>query len=46
MQNKQVIAADEMVDKIKAAVDARMDEKTVLIIRTDSDYREEYRILS
>jgi 2,3-dimethylmalate lyase len=36
MQNKQVIAADEMVDKIKAAVDARTDEKTVLIIRTDS----------
>ena len=36
MQNKQVIAAEEMVDKIKAAVDARTDEKTILLIRTDS----------
>ena len=36
MESKQVIEAVEMVDKVKAAVDARADERTVLIVRTDA----------
>lgn len=33
---KSVISADEMVQKIHAAVDARMDEEMVIIARTDA----------
>jgi 2,3-dimethylmalate lyase len=36
MEQKQVIEADEMVDKIKAAVDARTNDQTVLVVRTDA----------
>ena len=36
MEGKQVISSDEMVTKIKAAVDARMDEDLVIMARTDS----------
>ncbi len=36
MEGKTVIDADEMVSKIKAAVDARIDSNTVLVIRTDA----------
>ena len=36
MAGKQVIGADEMVGKIKAALDARQDPDTVLIARTDA----------
>ena len=36
MTGKQVISAAEMVGKIKAAVDARRNSDTVLIIRTDA----------
>lgn len=36
MESKQVISAEEMTDKVKAAVDARVDENTALIIRTDA----------
>lgn len=36
MDGKQVISAEEMVSKIKAAVDARQDEDTVIIARTDA----------
>lgn len=36
MDGKQVIPAEEMVAKIKAAVDARQDEDTVIIARTDA----------
>lgn len=36
MDGKQVIDAAEMVGKVKAAVDARRDPDTVLIIRTDA----------
>jgi methylisocitrate lyase len=36
MEGKQVISTDEMVTKIKAAVDARMDEDLVIMARTDS----------
>jgi 2,3-dimethylmalate lyase len=36
MEGKQVIDAEEMVGKIKAAVDARVHSDTVLIVRTDS----------
>ena len=36
MAGKQVIGADEMVGKIKAALDARQDADTVLIARTDA----------
>jgi 2-methylisocitrate lyase-like PEP mutase family enzyme len=36
MQGKKVVPAEEMVWKIKAAVDARVNPETVLIIRTDA----------
>ena len=36
MEGKQVIEAEEMVGKVKAAVDARTDPDTVLVIRTDA----------
>ncbi|RJQ77541.1 MAG: carboxyvinyl-carboxyphosphonate phosphorylmutase [Desulfobacteraceae bacterium] len=36
MAGKQVIEAEEMVDKIAAAVDARENEETLLVIRTDA----------
>jgi 2-methylisocitrate lyase-like PEP mutase family enzyme len=36
MQGKKVIPAEEMVWKIKAAVDARVDPETILVIRTDA----------
>lgn len=36
MAGKQVIPADEMVGKIRAALDARQDADTILIARTDA----------
>ncbi len=36
MEGKQVVLTDEMVTKIKAAVDARMDNDLVIMARTDS----------
>ena len=36
MEGKQVISTDEMITKIKAAVDARRDEDLMLMARTDS----------
>jgi len=33
---KELVAADEMVDRIKAAVDARTDEQLVIMARTDA----------
>jgi carboxyvinyl-carboxyphosphonate phosphorylmutase len=36
MEGKQVITADEMIIKIKAAVDARSDDDFVIMARTDS----------
>src|SRR6202167_2888389 len=33
---KELVSADEMVDRIKAAVDARTDEQFVLMARTDA----------
>jgi 2,3-dimethylmalate lyase len=36
MDGKQVIPADEMVAKIKAAVDARIDQDLVIMARTDA----------
>lgn len=36
MAGKQVIYADEMVGKIKAALDARQDKNTLIIARTDA----------
>lgn len=36
MEGKQVIATEEMVTKIKAAVDARVDDDLMLMARTDS----------
>ena len=36
MEGKTVIDAEEMVSKIKAAVDARVDSNTILVIRTDA----------
>jgi methylisocitrate lyase len=33
---KELVAADEMVDRIKAAVDARIDEEFVIMARTDA----------
>ena len=36
MAGKSVIGADEMVGKIKAAVDARLDDDTFIIARTDA----------
>ena len=34
--NKQIVSADEMVDRIKAAVDGRTDDEFVIIARTDA----------
>ncbi len=34
--NKQIVPADEMVDRIKAAVDARTDPSFVIMARTDA----------
>jgi methylisocitrate lyase len=36
MEGKQIIPADEMVAKIKAAVDARVDSDLVIMARTDA----------
>jgi 2,3-dimethylmalate lyase len=36
MEGKQVIPTDEMVTKIKAATDARMDDDLMIMARTDS----------
>ena len=36
MAGKQVIATDEMVGKLKAALDARTDANTVIVARTDA----------
>jgi 2-methylisocitrate lyase-like PEP mutase family enzyme len=36
MEGKQVISSEEMVSKIKAAVDARVSPETVLVVRTDA----------
>lgn len=36
MDGKEVIAADEMIDKIKAAVDSRSDSDFVIMARTDA----------
>ncbi|MEX3933729.1 methylisocitrate lyase [Paraburkholderia phymatum] len=34
--NKEVVAKDEMVDRVKAAVDARTDDQFVIMARTDA----------
>jgi len=34
--NKEIVTKDEMVDRVKAAVDARIDENFVIMARTDS----------
>ncbi|HTR07450.1 MAG TPA: methylisocitrate lyase, partial [Paraburkholderia sp.] len=34
--NKEVVATDEMVDRVKAAVDARTDDQFVIMARTDA----------
>lgn len=34
--NKEIVSQDEMVDRIKAAVDARTDENFVIMARTDA----------
>ena len=34
--NKQIVSADEMVDRIKAAVDGRTDDEFVIVARTDA----------
>jgi methylisocitrate lyase len=34
--NKMIVSQDEMVDRIKAAVDARIDESFVIMARTDA----------
>lgn len=36
LADKGVISADEMVGKIHAAVDARLDERTLIVARTDA----------
>src|ERR687886_2140716 len=36
MENKQVIEASEMVEKVRAAVEARQSEEFVIIARTDA----------
>ncbi len=38
--NKQIVSADEMVDRIAAAVDARADPSFVIVARTDAFARE------
>jgi len=35
-QGKELVASDEMVDRIKAAVDARTDDQFVIMARTDA----------
>ena len=42
-QGKQVIAQDEMLDKLKAALDARSDSNFVVIARTDARAIEGYQ---
>ncbi len=37
MEGKQVIPVDEMVQKVRAAVDARQDPDFVIIVRTDAN---------
>lgn len=34
--NKEIVSKEEMVDRVKAAVDARTDEKFVIMARTDA----------
>ncbi len=34
--NKEVVAVDEMIDRVKAAVDARTDDQFVIMARTDA----------
>lgn len=34
--NKQIVSTDEMVDRIKAAVDGRIDDQFVIMARTDA----------
>ena len=34
--NKEIVARDEMVDRVKAAVDARTDDQFVIMARTDA----------
>jgi methylisocitrate lyase len=34
--NKEIVAKDEMVDRVKAAVDARTDDRFVIMARTDA----------
>ncbi|WP_118180188.1 methylisocitrate lyase [Paraburkholderia phosphatilytica] len=34
--NKEIVAKDEMVDRVKAAVDARTDDQFVIMARTDA----------
>jgi len=36
MEGKQVVSAEEMVGKVKAAVDSRSSSETLLVIRTDA----------
>jgi carboxyvinyl-carboxyphosphonate phosphorylmutase len=36
MEGKQVVSTDEMITKIKAAVDARVDDDLMIMARTDS----------
>lgn len=38
--NKEIVAIDEMVDRVKAAVDAKTDAQFVLMARTDSLQKE------
>lgn len=38
--NKEIVAVDEMVDRVKAAVDAKTDDSFVVMARTDSLQKE------
>jgi methylisocitrate lyase len=38
--NKEIVAVDEMVDRVKAAADAKFDSRFVLMARTDSLQKE------
>lgn len=38
--NKEIVAVDEMVDRVKAAVDAKIDSEFVVMARTDSLQKE------
>ena len=38
--NKEIVATDEMVDRVKAAVDAKTDDSFVVMARTDSLQKE------